>query len=589
MRVDRIYRFGAWEPQKPEERALALQMLGLAHLYGDDLRRAYNEQKRWERAIRSGLAESTHVRAYEAHLAEVDEIGHVFAFEKAVMWQEVKDQKNERVRAVRARRGALLDHGTYWLVEEQFTAAAADSGLDPIRKRDWDQTGRIGAAIASTERFPAVPEFEPSATIEADTMWDHPRVRLSTLTDLWTKGGTVSRKKAGCGELTIVVGPRARKGSGEVDKSITWPVRMHRPFPVDAIVKRVAMLRVRVGQRFRWKLLVTVNYEDTCTDMPVSTEGLAAAASSGPSVVGIDLGWRREKPPAEGGERYFPAGQQNAIDVRSGPPMRVATWNGQTGESVDAGAIVSDALSLFTYADAVHGTRDDHFNLVKEYIKKEQLPGWQHVHAWKSKDRVRRLAAKLPMDLGLAMWCARDKHLEDIESARRALAIDRRKDLMRSTAARLARRYRYVALEDMAMSKFVGKAETHSAERRRSMASLAEWQKTLAARFGPERTVWVPAALTTMTCSACAHVREKPVGVAARWTCDGCGADHHQDENAAIVIRQWAEQWLVQGKPPRARTKITAVKGKGKAQAIATGTEERMVVRPKESLEHAAE
>ena len=531
--INQVYKFGC---RAPREHGLALQLLGQAWLYEDELRRAYNAHKRRERALRAGLAEASHVRAYESYLASQDEVGHVFAFYKDVLWGAHKETLNARIRESRKRRGRLLDWGTYSLIETALACASKDSDTDPIRSQPWEGTGRIGAFVASVEQFDAHPK-----DVDDEVLWRHKRVQLT-------------RPDArGHALLTIVVSelPRTRKNKpAPTPISITWPIKLHRPFPPDSVIKRVAVQRVRNGHRYRWQAIVTIARE--AIERDVDARG----------VVGVDIGWRMD-----------PEG------------MRVATHSGEEGVA----ALHTNTLSAFQYSDAVRGTRDEVFETSKAYVKAAELPGAEHAHLWRDKERLRRLLARTP-NLGVAMWNERDKHLEDIECRARSRAIGRRLDAYRTYADQLAKRYRVVALEDMSMSSWVGKGETHARERQRASAALYLLQSTIALRFGPDRVDWVPAQATSLTCSSCEVARSEPLGAASHWTCASCGATHHQDENAALNIRRLCERWIAEGKPVRARTK-KAPKKKEKlhADAIATGDQTAMIVTAREPCANAAE
>lgn len=505
--VVKVFRFGCRAPREP---ALAEQILGQAWLYREDLRRIYNAHKREVRTLLDSGDAASHVVAYE-HLA-----------------------LNAATREARARRGHLLDCGTYWLIEAAMLQASKMSRLDPIKRQDWDGTGRIGAAIQSVAQFPA-------------TEWDHPRVSL-----------TAPNEKQHA-ELFLRIGTLSE------GRSITWPVKLHRSFPEGAIVKQVAVQRTRYGHRLRWEMLVTLAYEETRTD----------AEANG--VVGIDIGWRSED------DSDLPHAQNGRL--ADAPRMRVATHDAED----DDGALFIDTHEAFTYSDAVRGTRDQIFEDVRDYAVKAELEGAEHARLWRDKSRMYRLAERT-RDFGARWWVERDKHLEDIECGVRTRAVRRRLDGFRRYADMLAKRYRIVSLEDMPMADWVGEGETSGLERRRSIASLGLLQQVLAQRFGPERTDWTPSAFTSMTCSACGHVRSESVGPAVEWICTVCGVVHHQDHNAATIIRTDCERWIDEGNPPRAR-KRKASKGKGKKNErdIATGDELRMVVTPREPVSEAAE
>ncbi len=498
--INRVYKFGCRAPRDGRGGKLVEQILGQAHNYAEALRRAHNDSKRAQRNL------------YESK----DDAAHVLAF--------VYRELNAAVCEIRSpkSRGHLIDHGTYWLEEEAMHQASKKLGRDPIQRRFWDGSGRIGVALMSNQKF------------AAEGAWTHPRVQLSL------------PNAKGHAEICIRVGPM------KAPETLTWPIKLHRPFPKGSVVTGVVMQRERVGHRFRWNALVSLA-------MPVVERDELAVGT-----VGVDLGWRKE---AEG-------------------VLRVATHDG----GADRGCLAIDTAGAYAYANAVRGFRDAAFNLVKEYAAEKGLEGAEHARLWKSKDRVYRLAKKHPADLGLAWWVDRDKHLEDIECGVRMKAQRRRLDAFRVYADKLAKTYRTLALEDMSMAAWVGEAPASELERNRSAASLAELQSVLALRFGADRVDWIAPAYTSMSFSDCGAVRSEKVGPRATWTCEACGVTHHQDENAAKVLRDLSERWSAEKKAPRARKpKPKEKKVKKGADGIATGNEIRSVVTPRQPVGEAAE
>ena len=475
-RVNRVHLCGC---RRPDNEALALQLLGQAWLYREDLRKVHNAYKARAKARWEAEREASHVQAFDAHAAAVDEVGHVQAFLRSTMWRDRSEDKNAEIRAIRGARGHLLDAGTYWLVEEAMAVADKAAGLSPIRSVPFDGTGRIGVAIQSTSQFAA-----------ADT-FTHSRVTLVR-----------NPSKPQYHLLSIKVGPLAE------ERSIVFPLKLDRPFPQGSTVKRIAIQRVRTGHRFSWQALFTLAQD------PVSRDANAQGH------VGIDVGWRREP-----GER-----------------MRVATHDGVGGAGGERGSLLIDTLRSFQYSDAVRGFRDDAFAAACSYAKETGIVGAEHATQWRDKSRLHRLAAKHPTDLGLAWWRLRDRHLEDIECQGRAKAIRRRLDVFRVYADALAKRFRVAVLEDMPMQVWVGEGETSTRERSRSVAALSILQNVITHRFGAGRVVWVPAKDSTRTCSVCGEIKTEEVGPQPEWTCEGCGTSHHQDENAAIVLRRRGER-----------------------------------------------
>lgn len=526
--VTRVFRFGLLPPRSEEERRLALQALGQASLYAGDLRRVYNAMAAYRRAIAAAEAEASHVRVWEKRLADADREARREA--TLQVYKALDDERNAQIRDVRSRRGHLLDAGTYWLLEDAALQAAKASGSKPLHSEPFDGTGRIGAAIQNTQQFdlPKITECERCAGTRRQGRCAH-GIEFST-PRMAVRFETIGRSdRDGFYSLTIYVGA-LKEGH-----SITWPMKLHRPLPPGARLKQVAVQRIRRGHRFSWEALFTVAFPQKEKDEKAQ------------GIVGVDVGWRLEAPKR----------------------MRVATHDGvqQSGDKPSVDALFIDTVDSLRYSSAVDGFRDDAFNGAKAYAANNGIAGAEHATQWRNKDRLHRLArfakeSRLPGsgDVGLVWWSERDRHLEDISVGVRGKALRRRTDAFRTYADALAKTYRYVVLEDMPMADWVGEAETSNRERLRSIAAVSELQNAILHRFGPDRVHWVPAQYTTRTCSDCGTVREDGVGPEPRWVCAGCSKDHHQDENAARVLRKMGERWIGDGNPVGARTRKSSKK-----------------------------
>lgn len=480
----RVYKFGC---RRPDDEQRALQLIGQAWLYREDLRQAYNTYARERRADYAANAEAEHVNVYERARYGV----HVIAFHRNRTFRTFREELNGRVRDIRSRRGHLLDWGTYQLEEAAALAASKASDLSDIKQQPWDETGRIGCMILSSTAFPAA-------------AWKHPRVVLT------------EPDARGHANLTI------RVGAAKSAMQITWPIKLHRPFPKNSIVKQVAVQRIRLGWRYRWEAIITLGIPDDVEVRDPHAYG----------TVGIDVGWREEH---ERGQR-----------------ISTHESNGTVG------SLHIHTREKLLYADEVRGTRDRLFDQAKYYAQDTGIQGCEHAKLWRNKKRLhqialRRISSGTP-DLGLVWWRERDRHLEDIERAAREKSIAQRRHAIREYADSLAKQYEFVALEDMPMTDWLNKGETSELERRRATAALSELQSAIVHRFGDARVDWVPPEYTTMTCAKCGVVRGEPVGRRVYWVC-ACGHEHHQDVNAAEVIRLRSEGWRGDGNPVRARTR----------------------------------
>ncbi len=105
-----------------------------------------------------------------------------------------------------------------------------------------------------------------------------------------------------------------------------------------------------------------------------------------------------------------------------------------------------------------------------------------------------------------------------------------------SAIARLAGR---IVVEDLDVARMAKRRRRKRNARGVYDAGMAEFLRILkykAQRAGIE-VVEVDPAYTSRTCSACGYVNHALKGE-EWWTCPQCGAEHHRDENASVVIDQ---------------------------------------------------
>lgn len=210
-------------------------------------------------------------------------------------------QKNGLVGQLKrsARKGSGLHWGSYSRIEAAVDASrrAIDKlgGLydgtepnDPSFSR-YDGSGLIGAAqlvggISLGELFPG----------------EDPRVRMHIGTGP-LPGHDTTPKRDKSATLAINVA----RATLTCPEWIVWPVVQHRPFPADALIREVKVLRRMRGPREEWSVSFTLETSER-TSRPTGTGSVA-----------VDIGWR-------------------LIDGE----MRVAAWRGEDARPDDEPVIV---------------------------------------------------------------------------------------------------------------------------------------------------------------------------------------------------------------------------------------------------------
>ena len=151
----------------------------------------------------------------------------------------------------------------------------------------------------------------------------------------------------------------------------------------------------------------------------------------------------------------------------------------------------------------------------------------------------RELARKRVLSRRLART---KKGSKNREKARQKLArlharvADRRRDHLHKLSTRLVRENQAVVVEDLNVA---GMVRNRSLARSISDAGWSELVRQLEYKcdwYGREFVKvdrWFP---SSKTCSACGYVRERLDLSTRNWRCEGCGAEHDRDHNAAKNI-----------------------------------------------------
>lgn len=333
-----------------------------------------------------------------------------------------------------------------------------------------------------------------------------------------------------------------------------WPIVMHRPLPTEGRIKWVRVCRRRVGTHDRWSLHVTV-------ELPADWR----RESCGAGVVAIDLGWRQR-----------PGG------------LRVA-FAGDEANNADELIVAPEVTSGFERARTLRKTRDKSFDeavaLLSAWLKANEHPEWlrdetAHLAQWRATSRLakltrqwrnRRFEGDAEIYRSLERWRKQDRHLYEWETHARRKAGARRKDLYRRWAAKLARTYSVLVLEDFDLSKMAQRPgpddeQTHRAgpARQRVYASPHELRDCLVDAFRSRggTVVSESAVNTTRECHACGSIETFDAAAYVTHRCTACRTVWDQDDNAARnLLARYRERLGGAGSPGPSRSKHSAPLG----------------------------
>lgn len=426
-----------------------------------------------------------------------------------------------------ARKEARADSGLYWGTYLRIEQSMQDcrKGAPPEFRR-WTGAGTVAVQVQGGLEWPA-------ATLADGSLF---RVQILPPGPGANPQSARSRTK-----------PRAivwlRVGSFAKGSPI-WakiPIRLFRQPPADARVKWAWLRMDTIGSRETWTVQVVLSRPD-------DWEKPGDQAEAG--TVGVDVGWRL----ISGDLRVaYALGGDDRKEVLTIPAARLSAWG---------------------KADSLRSTRDCNFDAMRarlvawlaapgvdlpEWLVKdtETLAQWKAisrlarlVHAWKKA----RFAGDESVYEELLAWLKQDRHLWDWEASQRVKAARRRDDTYRKFAARLARRYRTVRVEDIDWRELKKRARVDAKvdtpneldERRRRYASIAAVGRLVTfLREAATEVQDIDAKNTTRACHACGTVEEWDPERDLEHTCGHCGVRWDQDYNAAVWLLRGGVQPLV--------------------------------------------
>lgn len=290
---------------------------------------------------------------------------------------------------------------------------------------------------------------------------------------------------------------RMRIGKNDHQTLVEWPVKIHRPIPPGAVVRRATVSLRREGPREVWSVSITLQLPDQVEDRR-------------PAVAGLDVGWRQ-----------------------MGEEIRVAVWSGDDGSTGEI-RIPNAVLGGLAKAAEIRAVRDKALDAMRTALT-DRVPACAH---WKSPERFAALSRQHPEWEDLRAWAYHDRHLWSWESGQRRKSLNRRKDLYRCAAKALGAQYGTIVLERFDL-RDVARKEASDVEKARSNRHASAVSELRQALDQAAHVVTVDGADTTRTCRQCGLVSERDAMSDVIITCE-CGASWDQDYTAAMTIR---ERW----------------------------------------------
>lgn len=429
-------------------------------------------------------------------------------------WGSIEEEAKATVRRLRAE--CRCAWGTY-LVTEQTIPHAGDA---PKFKR-YDGTGRLAVQIQASNPLSTDDLLRPNAS---DTRLQLRELRLHYhRAHSPSRGGLRSQFRACDMALRFRIGSNGRQPIWA-----TVPFIMHRPLPTSAAVKWVYYCRYRQGQRLLCKVVFVLSQDEWPEKYQSGTQHSA----------GMDVGWRK---------------------VDDG--LRVACWQGNDGKKGEI-VIPQSRLKQWREVEEWQSQRDLLFNEVRgqlvQYLATttNHVPEWMRtatvaLSQWRSADRLARLVLRwrdqwhegdTEMFITLNAWRDVDKRAEQHNTRLRQRVLAWRDQFYREKLQALAVQYQRLFVEKLRvtdMRRTPGPEEENGVVvRYRNAAAIGRLLELAVEVFGKERVRKCEAALTTLKHTECGHVNRGIDKTPVVMTCEGCGVEFDQDENAALNLLQ---------------------------------------------------
>jgi hypothetical protein len=320
-----------------------------------------------------------------------------------------------------------------------------------------------------------------------------------------------------------------------------WHCLMHRSLPEGAEVTWAKVIKERLAGKDRWSLHLTLRIPDseTVQGHPFWDDVESVSKKQKPTgVVALDLGWRR---------------------VDAGLRAAYAIGDDGTHYELILGPEIEKRLDRIDGKDGLESIRKKNFNAMQEWLVawmagnpvpdsiKERA---KTLAKWESQARLaaltllwrdNRFDGDDEVFTRLEEWRKQDKHLWSWETHLRDKVLRRRKHQYREFAAKLAKIYGTLILENLDLRDFQKREKTKDGKKtakpprtQQKTVSPSELRLCLLNAFSSNcgLAAWVEPANTTLTCHACGLVEKWDTAKELIHTCSGCKTLWDQDANA---------------------------------------------------------
>ena len=317
----------------------------------------------------------------------------------------------------------------------------------------------------------------------------------------------------------------------------------HRPLPSDAQIQNGKILRTRVGDKFKYDLVLTVKLPDVEMVQPATLSG----------TIGIDVGFRKSGDTLLIGTVMSSDRTQKAVALEA-PPMMVSALEhvvALQSELDDAASDLGKAITPLLKANPIDEAHSK-YRLWRSLALRPLHVTLSFEQAYKLSLWLKHEPNLFPSEINEKVhtwWRSYSRKYREIHN-RRKKQLTHRKHFYRETAAKLIAQNKLIVLEkidltDFAETKNKNTKLSNKARSQRFMAALGEFRdaiKNAADREGVP-VIDVNPAYTSKTCSECGYLN-KELKSEKEWNCPECGVVHDRDENAANNLQKMGQKYL---------------------------------------------
>jgi IS605 OrfB family transposase len=349
-----------------------------------------------------------------------------------------------------------------------------------------------------------------------------------------------SRKKPRIRINAVLTGGRTT--ASKVFQEFDWIY--HRPLPPEGQIQNGKILRTRVGDKFKYDLVLTVKLPDVEMIKPAALNG----------TIGIDVGFRKV------GNSLLIGTVMSSDSAQKAVALEVPTMVVSALEHVDAlrselDDVASDLGKAITPLLKANPIDEEHgkYRLWRSLALRPLHVTLSFEQAYKLAHWLKREPNLFPSEINEKVhtwWRSYSRKYREIHN-RRKKQLTHRKHFYRETAAKLVAQNKLIVLEkinltDFAETKNKNTKLSNKARAQRFMASLGEFRdaiKNAADREGVP-VIDVNPAYTSKTCSECGYLNKELKSEKER-SCPECGVVHDRDENAANNLQKMGQKYLL--------------------------------------------